>query len=141
MATRATEIRAPRPSPAKGATKRPRLRVLNARQLREHHRIRRARMMIGFSALVFAGALLFVAAGQAIVVSQQLKLDTAQQQLATATSSNTNLQIERASLDSPTRILQLAQHKLGMITPANVVYLVPVKVGPTVGSLKNIVRS
>jgi cell division protein FtsL len=96
--------------------------------------------MIGFSAILFAGALLFVAAGQAIVVSQQLRLDNAQQELSTATATNTNLQIERASLDSPTRILQLAQHKLGMITPANVVYLVPIKVGPTVGSLKNSVQ-
>lgn len=141
MATRAIEIRAPRQVPAKAPARRPRLRVLNPRQMREHQKIRRARVMIGFSALLFAGALLFVAAGQAIVVSQQLRLDNEQGQLATATATNTNLQIERASLDSPARILQLAQHKLGMITPASVVYLVPVKVGPTVGSLKNTVQS
>lgn len=141
MATRPAEIRAPRPSPSKASSRPPRLRVLNAKQLREQHKIRRARIMIGFSALLFAGALLFVAAGQAVVVSQQLQLDNAQQQLATASSSNTNLQIERASLDSPARILQLAQHKLGMVTPKSVVYLVPVKVGPTVGSLKNSLQS
>ena len=141
MATRPAEIRAPRPAPSKAPSRRPRLRVVNAKQLREQHKIRRARLMIGFSALLFAGALLFVAAGQAVVVSQQLQLDNAQQQLSTASSTNTNLQIERASLDSPARILQLAQHKLGMVTPTSVVYLVPVKVGPTVGSLKNSVQS
>lgn len=96
--------------------------------------------MIVLAVCVVAGALLLVAAGQAVVVSQQLQLDNTQQQLQAATATNTNLQIQRAVLDSPTRILQLAQHKLGMVAPTSVVYLVPVSAGPTVGSLRNTVH-
>jgi len=92
--------------------------------------------VFGAAALVVA-ALLVVAVGSAFVVSQQVQLDNVQQALTTASNENTNLQLERAQLASPTKILQVAQARLGMVTPASVTYLVPVKLGPTVGSTKH----
>ena len=69
---------------------------------------------------------MIVAAGQAFVSAQQVHLDRAQQQLATAVAKDQNLQLTRAQLESPTRILSFAEHELGMVVPSHVTYLVPV---------------
>ena len=69
---------------------------------------------------------MIVAAGQAFVAAQQVHLDRAQQQLATAVAKDQNLQLTRAQLESPTRILSFAEHELGMVVPSHVTYLVPV---------------
>lgn len=140
MATRADEVRELRDASTPEPQRRPRVGVLRSADLKAHHKVQRARAMIVLSVMTVAGALMLVAAGQAVVVSQQLQLDNTQLQLQQATAQNTSLQIQRAVLDSPTRILQLAQNKLGMVAPTNVVYLIPVNPGPTVGSIRNIVH-
>jgi cell division protein FtsL len=106
----------------------------------QHQRIRRARLVVFGAAAVIVAALLLVAIGSALVVSQQVRLDSAEQALAASSSHNTNLQVQRAELAAPTKVLQVAQTKLGMVMPKSVVYLVPVKVGPTVGSTNHLTR-
>jgi cell division protein FtsL len=99
-----------------------------------HQHIRRARLVVFGALAVIVAAMLLVAIGSALVVSQQVRLDAAEQALAAASTRNTNLQVQRAELASPTKVLEVAQTKLGMVTPKTVYYLVPVKIGPTVGS-------
>jgi cell division protein FtsL len=123
--------------PERSAPRRRRLRLLGASQLSRHQHARRARVVVFSAAGIIVVALLFVAAGSALVVSQQFQLDNAQQELTTAANRNTNLQLQRAELASPTKILEVAQKKLGMVTPPSVTYLVPVKLGQTVGSTKH----
>ncbi len=81
-------------------------------------------------ALITAGivfAVFFaVVAAQAMVASRQIRIDNLQQQLATSVAVNENLQVERAGLTAPSRILSIAEKKLGMTTPAKVTYLAPV---------------
>jgi cell division protein FtsL len=103
--------------------------------------VRKARVLVFGAAGIIVGALLFVAVGSALVVSQQFQLDNVQQELAAASNRNTNLQLERAEMASPTKILKVAQSKLGMVTPATVTYLVPVKLGQTVGTTTHFVGS
>jgi cell division protein FtsL len=83
-------------------------------------------MLRAAAALVVAAALIVVAAGQAIVAAQQVHLDRLDRSLATAVARNENLQLTRAQLASPTRILTLAERELGMVVPKHVTYLVPV---------------
>jgi len=119
----------------------------SARQLRvgpptsrpkPHQHIRRTRLVTFGALAIIVAALLLVAIGSALVVSQQVRLDSAEQALAATSTENTNLQVQRAELASPTKVLEVAQTKLGMVTPKTVTYLVPVKIGPTVGSTSHL---
>jgi hypothetical protein len=82
------------------------------------------------SAVVIAGALLVVAAGNALVASQQVTLDSQNNQLSSALRNAQNLQLARADLEAPNRILSIAEARLHMVRPPTVTYLVPVNPGP-----------
>jgi cell division protein FtsL len=103
-------------------------------RLKSHQHIRRTRLVVFGALAIIVVAMLLVAIGSALVVSQQVRLDAAEQALAAASTRNTDLQVQRAELASPAKVLVVAQTKLGMVTPKTVIYLVPVKIGPTVGS-------
>jgi Tfp pilus assembly protein PilN len=124
--------RAPRPELA-ASTRRGRLSVVKAHELAASAQRRRARVMGLVAALIVVGALLVVVTGQALVASQQVRLDNLQADLATATATNENLQLTRAQLSAPAQVLQEAQHRLHMVSPKSVVYLPPRAVGMTVG--------
>jgi cell division protein FtsL len=79
-----------------------------------------------FAASLVVVTCLVVVSAQAIVASRQIRIDTLRQQLATSVAQNENLHVQRAALSSPSRILQIAEHRLGMTAPAKVTYLVPV---------------
>jgi cell division protein FtsL len=115
-----------------------RVRTESPLQPTPHQHIRRARLVVFGAAAIIVAALLLVAIGSALVVSQQVRLDSAEQALAASSTSNTNLQVQRAELAAPTKVLKVAQAKLGMVMPKSIVYLVPVKVGPTVGSTNHL---
>ncbi len=101
--------------------------VLVGRAELERRRLRRRREAIyTLAGLVVAAALLIVAAGQAFVAAQQVHLDRLEQQLATSVARAQNLQLARAKLESPSRILVIAERQLGMVVPKSVTYLVPV---------------
>ncbi len=107
------------------------LAVVGRAELEQRRLRRRARAILVLAALFVAGALLFVAAGQAFVAAQQVHLDRLDQQLATAVARDENLQLARAQLESPSRILELAERRLGMVVPPSVTYLVPVEASRT----------
>ncbi|HXZ83147.1 MAG TPA: hypothetical protein VED84_05290 [Acidimicrobiales bacterium] len=92
---------------------------------------RRARATLAAAVTLVAGALFTVAAGQAFVAAQQVHLDRLAQQLATSVARDQNLQLTRAELESPSRILAIAERQLGMVVPRAVTYLVPVDPGRT----------
>jgi cell division protein FtsL len=112
------------------AKPRPRLTAVAAERLREIARARRARAVMLLAASLVLGTLLVIAAAQAVVAAQQVRIDGLQQQLSTATTTNETLQVERANLTSPSRILRMAEHRLGMIAPTNIIYLPAVDPGP-----------
>jgi RNase P protein component len=103
------------------------LAVVGRAELERRRLRRRCRAIFTLAALIVAGALLVVAAGQAFVAAQQVRLDRLEQQLATSVAKDQNLQLTRAQLESPSRILALAEHELGMVVPKSVTYLVPVE--------------
>jgi hypothetical protein len=73
-----------------------------------------------------------VVTGQALVASQQVHLDNLRSQLQSATATNDNLELQRAQLAAPQQLLQIAENKLRMVSPAGVTYLRPVNPGPSV---------
>jgi cell division protein FtsB len=93
---------------------------------------RRARLLIVAAIALVGGSLFAVAAGQALVAAHQVELDQAQQSLSTAVARNQNLQFSLSKLESPARIVEIAEGRYGMVVPRNVVYLAPVNPGPTV---------
>ncbi len=100
-----------------------RFRVLTARDLQARARRRRARAVAAVAGTLLIGSLLAIAIAQALVASQQIRLDSLEQRLAAAVATNQELQLQRAELASPARILDLAKRELGMITPGDVTYL------------------
>jgi cell division protein FtsL len=124
-----SRLLAPRPP-----TQHQRPRPVAPAQPKAHQHIRRTRLVVFGALAIIVAAMLLVAIGSALVVSQQVRLDAAEQSLTAASTRNTDLQVQRAELASPTKVLKVAQTKLGMVTPKTVIYLVPVKLGPTVGS-------
>lgn len=111
-----------------------RLRVVSPRRINAARRRRQARALILVSITVIVGSIFVIGMGQNLLGTQQIRLDSLRQQLSAATLTNENLLLSRAQLEAPARILQLAEHRLGMVTPQSVVYLTPVKTGPSVAN-------
>ncbi len=129
---------APRTDPARRAAPahdRARLAVLSERELARRAERRRIRVLVALGALALGVALFVVVVGQTVVASQQVRIDTLNQALANAVARNQDLQLTRAQLAAPARILQLAEHDLGMRAPAGVSYLTPVDPGPSVAAV------
>lgn len=112
-----------------------RFAVLDRQSLAARSATRQARALGVLAGVVVAGALGLIAATQSLVASQQVRLDGARQQLATAVANEQQLQATRARLASPARVLQIAEADLRMVSPAQVIYLAPVPTGPTLGSM------
>jgi cell division protein FtsL len=123
-----------RPVPGTAPARRPAVaprrpfRLLTAEDLAERSRRRRARVLVTLSAAILGGALLAVAGAQALVASQQVRIDSMQEQLATQVTADQDLQLDHAELSSPGRVLAVAEHELGMTVPATVTYLPAVDV-------------
>ncbi len=137
----ARPLRSPAPAgagrEAPERTPRPGFRVLSQQDLGRRRQRRSARILVGMSAAAVAGALGLVAAFNSLVASDQLQADNVQAQVAQAISANQALQLQRAELEAPSRILAIAEHKLGMVQPTSVIYLSPVSlhsVGTRAGS-------
>ena len=90
-----------------------RLALVNARRLAERTQRRRARAMSATAAVILAGALLLIVAGQALVASQQVHLNGLESSLQQATAANENLELERAQLSTPAQVLQIASAPTG----------------------------
>ena len=125
MASVSTQISTPRRD-AGGGKAPSRLRLVVTRRIGRGRRISPTHRLAFFAAAVIVGVCLLVVVAQAIVASRQIRIDNLEQGLASSVSTNERLQVDRATLLAPTRILSIAEHKLGMVSPAKVTYLVPV---------------
>jgi hypothetical protein len=138
MATRGTaaahEPRTGRPRQSDDAAQqaRPSLGVVDQRQLRARAERRQARVLFALAAASLAVALVLCAAGRAFVESTQLRSDALQNEIAQALQVQQDDQLQKAELVAPSRILSVAEDRLGMVTPPGVTYLTPVAVGETV---------
>lgn len=121
----------PRTAPGAAAE----LRVLGTRELAQRAARRTASRLTALAVAVVVAALLVVAAAQAVIASRQLQLDAMQQEVAAAVTTSESLQVARADLSAPTRILGVAEHRLAMAAPGSVSYLAPVNPGPSVAEV------
>jgi cell division protein FtsL len=101
----------------------PELTVVGSQAVLRRARRRRARFTMALSASLVAGAMLVVAAAGSVVVSEQLRLDSVHAQVAAALAQAQSLQVEKATLESPSRILSIAEKRLGMEVPTTIHYL------------------
>jgi cell division protein FtsB len=93
---------------------------------------RRARLFAASSIALVGGSFLVVGAGQALVAAHQVALDEAQRSLSAAVARDENLQFSVSKLESPARIVEIAEGRYGMVVPKSVLYLAPVNPGLTV---------
>jgi cell division protein FtsL len=108
--------------------------VLDARELARRAQARAVARIVVVSVAIVAVALLVVAGAQAFVAERQLRIDNLEQQLTTAVARSQTLQLSRAELSSPSRVLAVAEHTLKMVAPGSVRYLRPVRPGPSVAA-------
>ncbi len=125
-----------RPAAPRRAPARARFAILDQRALQDQRQQRRARVLLAIAGLCLAFAFGAVAIGQSMVASNQLRIDLARQGLVAAIAQQQQLQLERAQLESPERILAIARSKLHMVQPAQVTYLAPVNPGPSLAAMR-----
>jgi len=91
--------------------------------------IRRRRLWVGLiatlSVLTVFFLLLGLAAFQTLLAQGQARLDGLDRTTAEARTRNETLRLQVAQLESPERVLQAAQERLGMVPPAAVTYVMP----------------
>ncbi len=123
-----SETASPRPEDAS----RPRLDVVDRRLRASRTLHRQANLLRTFGVLLVVGALAVTAAAHTLVASDQQRIDTLQAQLTQTVAEQQDLQLSRAELESPVRVLSIAEKQLGMVSPGSVSYLAPVNPGPSV---------
>ena len=122
---------APSSRPDPGAA-RPTLDVVDRRIRASSSTRRQAKVLKALGALFVLGAFGVTAAAHTFVASDQQRIDALQVQLGQALATQQELQVARAELESPSRVLAIAEHQLGMVSPGSVTYLSPVSPGPSV---------
>ena len=114
--------RAPAP---KAAPKRPALRVVPADYVPPRVRRRRARLFVaGLSTLVALGMFGIVSLHVALTQGQ-FELDRLEAKADQQQTRYEQLRLQVAELESPDRIVAVAQERLGMVSPPGVTYLSP----------------
>jgi cell division protein FtsL len=97
---------------------------------------RRVNLLRGLGVMFVVGALAVTAAAHTFVASDQQRIDALETQLSQALAAQQNLQLSRAELESPSRVLAIAERRLGMVSPAAVTYLAPAQPGPSVAQVQ-----
>ena len=123
---------APAPGPGELSPRRPKLDIVDRRLKASRSVHRQANVLRGLGVLFVVGALAVTAAAHTFVASDQQRIDALQAQLTQSLVSQQDLQISRAELESPLRVLSIAEHQLHMVAPGSVTYLAPVNPGPSV---------
>lgn len=112
--------------------RRSQLRVVPRNELSLRARRRRTGLaMVGLALLVSAG-LFAVVVAHVDLTQNQFRLDQLQAREAAQAAEQQRLRLQVAELQSPTRIVGTAEHKLGMVVPPSVTYLEPVVPSPAV---------
>ncbi|MGA3351608.1 MAG: hypothetical protein ABSD85_00265 [Acidimicrobiales bacterium] len=125
-------IEAPAVHPEDGAGARPRLDVVDRRASAPRSVHRQVMVLRTLGVLFVVGALAVTAAAHTFVAFDQQRVDALQLELTRTVAQQQNLQISRAELESPVRVLSIAEHQLGMVAPGAVSYLAPVNPGLSV---------
>jgi cell division protein FtsL len=115
----------PAPAPKRAPAARPPLRVLPDDYVAPRVRRRRARLFVtAMSALVAAG--LFGIVSLHVALTQgQFRLERLEAKADTQQARYEQLRLQVAELESPDRIVAVAQERLGMVSPPGVTYLSP----------------
>lgn len=113
---------------AAGERPAPSLRLVDDRRLQVASRRRRGRALLVLSALLVVASLFGVVAFHAMLVSGQGRLDGLQQEVSEEQARYQALRLEVAELEAPNRIVEVAQGRLGMVSPTSIAYLAPVSV-------------
>jgi F0F1-type ATP synthase membrane subunit c/vacuolar-type H+-ATPase subunit K len=110
------------------------LRVLDRASPRAAAERARRRARLGYFAcgLMLAASLLIVAVAQAMAGSAQVRLDVLRSEVSGAVSTDQSLALRAAELESPARILRIAEGRLDLVSPTSVSYLRPLPAGTTV---------
>jgi hypothetical protein len=114
-----------RPGPDAAPQPRPRLRLVDDARVKAAHRRRRTRLVLVAAAILATGCLFALAAANAMLVSGQGRLDALELKVADAQSQYSANRLKVAQLQSPDRIVEAAQRRLGMVPPPGVTYLSP----------------
>ena len=103
----------------------PHLRLVDDRTPSPAVARRRRRLLLAAAALLACASLFALAAFQAVLVSNQAELDRLAGRAEEEQARFQRLRLEVAQLESPERIVAVAQERLGMVPPAGVTYLSP----------------
>jgi hypothetical protein len=126
-AQRAASVRPDRQRAARAGTRRPSLRVLEARPRR-----RTGRWLRIASGVLVAGSLLGVVVAHSMLAEDQVRLTAAQQQVAAEQAVHRQLLASVAAAENPARIIAEAK-RLNLVPPSSVTQLPAVPLGPPAG--------
>jgi cell division protein FtsL len=96
-----------------------------AGELSPRARLRRNRLVACGVALLLCGALFGVVAFHVVLTQGQLELDRLQETAGAQQARYDRNRLLVAELESPERIVKVAQERLGMVPPPDVTYLSP----------------
>ncbi|HEX7166079.1 MAG TPA: cell division protein FtsL [Acidimicrobiales bacterium] len=128
----------PRPAPARPTKPRPAttvahttptappLRVVTDAELRDARRRLRARRATFAGAGVVALALFGIVIAHVLLMQGQFELQQLQERSAESQAEYDRLRLQVSELESPDRVVAVAQEKLGMVAPPKITYLAPV---------------
>jgi cell division protein FtsL len=128
MAAASAPRRAPAPNRSPDAG-RPRLQVVGPPSRRRAPWSVRPTLLV--AAALVLGSLLIVAAAQAYMTQEQVRLTQVQARLATQVGEHHDLELRVAQLSNPSHIVSAAQHQ-GLTVPTQVTDLTPVSIPATV---------
>jgi hypothetical protein len=129
MATASAPRRAPAPSRGPEAG-RPRLQVVGPPRRRRAPRSLRPTLIVAAAHVL--GSLLAVAAVQAYMTQEQVRLTQVEARLTTEVGQHHDLELRVAQLSNPAHVVSAAQSQ-GLVVPSQVTDLTPVTVPPVAG--------
>ena len=119
MSMRAVAVPAPLRQPARI------LRLVRQGEITPKARKRRARMAAAFTVCLIGVGLFATVAFHVVLTQNQFRLDHLNDRAAEEQARYQRLRLQVAELESPARIVDAAQHQLGMLQPPSVAYLAP----------------
>ncbi|MCL5047854.1 MAG: cell division protein FtsL [Firmicutes bacterium] len=97
-----------------------RISPVGKQEIKVREDISKSRKLFAISLVSVVLAMSCAIAFNSLVSSKQMQLDMAEQQLNQAVIVNQNLNTEKATLDSPARIIRIASNQLRMSSPMGV---------------------
>ena len=113
------------PAPSRPPTTGTPLRVVTDAELQEFRRRARARRLLAAAGMVVALGLFGVVIAHVMLMQGQFELQQLQQRSAESQAEYDRLRLQVSELESPDRIVDVAQVKLGMVAPRTITYLAP----------------